>query len=334
MSPARTPETAAQQLRRLLEVIPRIADGQRHELDDIERKEGIDAALLLKDLRSLAGRESEPAGFVEGVQIYLGNGRVQLVTSHFHRPMRITRSELAALELGLAMIRCERKPAERPAIDRARARLQAALAKLPSDERDAEAEARIDRHADAGAAADPALLSSLRTALKGRRTTRIAYRKGASTVAESREVRPYALVAARGAWYLVAHCERNTDVRFFRLDRMEAAEPLEGRYEIPESFKVEQWVRDGAAFRAAHPAVLRIRYSPRVARWIAEREGKPLDADGSLTMEHPLADESWGVRHALQYGPDAEVLEPTSVREEIARRMSAIAGLSATMESR
>jgi len=30
------------------------------------------------------------------------------------------------------------------------------------------------------------------------------------------------------------------------------------------------------------------------------------------------------VRHVLQYGPDAEVLEPSDVREEVARRVAAL----------
>jgi predicted DNA-binding transcriptional regulator YafY len=38
-------------------------------------------------------------------------------------------------------------------------------------------------------------------------------------------------------------------------------------------------------------------------------------------VEHPLADTDWAVRHVLQYGPDAEVLEPAAVREEIVRRL-------------
>ncbi len=60
-----------------------------------------------------------------------------------------------------------------------------------------------------------------------------------------------------------------------------------------------------------------VRYSPRIARWVAEREGKPLDEDGSLTLEHPVADDSWAVRHVLQYGPDAELLEPAELREKV-----------------
>ena len=61
-----------------------------------------------------------------------------------------------------------------------------------------------------------------------------------------------------------------------------------------------------------------------MARWVAEREGVPLDADGTVTLEHPLADPHWALRHVLQYGPDAEVLEPAAVREAIAQGLGEI----------
>ena len=39
-------------------------------------------------------------------------------------------------------------------------------------------------------------------------------------------------------------------------------------------------------------------------------------------MEHPVADDSWAVRHVLQYGPDAEVLAPESLREVVIAHLS------------
>ena len=54
------------------------------------------------------------------------------------------------------------------------------------------------------------------------------------------------------------------------------------------------------------------------------KEGKPLGEDGSLVMEHPLADPDWAVRHVLQYGPDATVLDPPEIREAICRRLEAM----------
>lgn len=40
-------------------------------------------------------------------------------------------------------------------------------------------------------------------------------------------------------------------------------------------------------------------------------ELQSLDVDGSLTMEHPPGDAEWAIRHVLQYGPEAEALDPS-----------------------
>jgi predicted DNA-binding transcriptional regulator YafY len=69
---------------------------------------------------------------------------------------------------------------------------------------------------------------------------------------------------------------------------------------------------------------MNVRYSPRIARWLAEREVKELDADGGLTLEHPLADESWAIRHVLQYGPDAEILSPARLRRQIVAKLASV----------
>jgi predicted DNA-binding transcriptional regulator YafY len=43
------------------------------------------------------------------------------------------------------------------------------------------------------------------------------------------------------------------------------------------------------------------------------------------TFSHPLADTDWAVRHVLQYGPDATVLEPAEVREAVVQRLGQMA---------
>ena len=123
----------------------------------------------------------------------------------------------------------------------------------------------------------------------------------------------------------MAHCEIGDGPRVFRLDRMEELRTLEEGYQVPADFDVEQLMRHDRIFVADRPRTLVVRYSAQVARWIAEREGREPDADGTLTMEHPLADTDWAVRHVLQYGPDAEVLEPADVRAEMVRRLRAMA---------
>ena len=312
--------TAAAQLRRILHLIPRLADGERHSLDDVSRLAGVDRTVVLKDIESISERFEVPGGFVEGLQIYIEADGVSIVPNHFLRPMRLTRSELLALELGLVMLRGERPPEEHRAMDEALARLRQAVARLPREEIGEDF-----RVASLSPAGDLEHLRRLREAFRIRRKVRLDYRKADAGEPSSRVICPYGIVFASGMWYAVAHCERSEGIRIFRLDRVETVEILEVAFESPRGFSVDALVREGKAFQAAGAGTLRVRYSPRIARWIAEREGKTLAEDGSLTVEHPLADADWAVRHVLQYGPDVTVLEPASVRDAVRRRLERMA---------
>jgi proteasome accessory factor C len=310
-------------------VIPRLADDEEHSLAEIAERMNVDVETLRADLFSLVDRDSVdvdvPPGFVEGVQMYIGPDRVKLVSNHFRRPMRLTTAELCALELGLAMLRTERPPDEHRAIDGARARLRLAISKLPPDDND-DAERNGAYHATVGAAGDVRLLANIRASLRRRQKLDLRYRRADAGDATARTICPYALVAASGTFYVVAYCESSDGLRIFRLDRIESAETTSHRFEIPADFSLENVLREGKAFLSARPRALRVRYSSRIARWIAEREGGSVEADGSLTLEHPLADVRWAVRHVLQYGPDAEVLDPPEARQAVRDALAAMAG--------
>jgi len=312
-------ETAAARLRRILLLIPHLADGNDHAVADLARALGIDRDTLVRDIETLVTRADDPGGFVPGVQIYFTGDRVSLTSTPFRRPMRLTASELGALELGLAMLRAERPPDERKAINGALDRLRKALVAIPAD-----AIAAAKREASLPAAGDPSTLAAVQQAMASRRKIRIRYWGGAKTEASERTVQPYALVVASGSWFALAYCESSREIRSFRLDRIEAVVQTADSYEIPATFSVDEHLNDRKVLRVGAPRRMRVRYSPRIARWIAEREGVEPDADGSLTMDHPLLDVQWGVRHVLQYGPDAEVLEPAEVREELKRRVGGL----------
>ena len=235
--------------------------------------------------------------------------------------MRLTRPELLALELGLAMLRAERPAGGAP---RHRRRPRAA----PAGDRPTPDHEGDYRFASLGPAGDPEHLRRLREANRARRRVRLTYRKSGAEAASSRVLCPYGIVFTSGMWYVVANCA-DEGLRFFRLDRVEDVEVLDGALRAARATsRSSRSMRDGRAFQAPDAGTLRVRYSPKVARWIAEREGKTVEADGSLTLEHPLADTDWAVRHVLQYGPDADVLEPETVREEIVRRLEDMADLA------
>lgn len=308
-------DTASAQLKRILHLIPRVADGEDHTVAELAGAAGMSPAELLRDLDAISGRFDAPGGFVEGVSILVEQDTVCVNASHFHRPMRLTMPELCALELGLSMLRRERTPAEQGPIDRALARLRQTISRVP----------QLDRHegtrfADLNDAGCAAHLAALRAAVAGRRKVSLTYRAGGATESTTRTICPHSMVFADFAWYVIATGDDDT-VRFFRVDRVRDVAPLSDTFERNDAvaLRVQE---TGRAFDSPTERRMRVRYGPRIARWVAEREGTSVAPGDSLVMEHPLADDSWAMRHVLQYGPDAELLEPPELRARIAERLS------------
>ena len=319
---------AAEQLRRVLHLVPRIAGGEEHSLHELAEREGVSLRTLQGDLQAIALRFDDPGGFVEGVRIFIEDGNVSLFTDHFLRPMRLTAAELLALELGLAVLRAERPAGEHECIDAARERLRETLAHLPrnGDLSAIHGPEAAGLHADPAGSGDVEHLACVRRARSALHKLQLRYRKGDADIATDRTVHPYALVAVRGAWYLIGHCERAGALRIFRMDRVESVEETADSFAIPSDFSLDRVLRDGEAFLARESGTLRLRYSPRIARWIEERHAGIKHDDGSYVVEHPMADHDWAVRHVMQYGADVEVLHPASVRAEVVERLRGLTG--------
>jgi proteasome accessory factor C len=232
--------------------------------------------------------------------------------------MRITIPELCALELGLAMLGASSVGADRDAVSRARKRIRDAIVAMP----ESAAQSHESWHANGPATpADEKTLTVLQDAARLNRKAKIVYQKGSSAESSERVVHPYAVVPVRGAWFLVAHSEPSDDIRFFRVDRVLSAILLDDSFERRGDVDVDALVSVDRALVSPSAERLVVRYSPRIARWISEREEGESGADRSFTVSHPLNDDAWAVRHALQYGPEAEVIGPPRVRERVAETL-------------
>lgn len=309
--------TAAEQLHRLLLILPALADDQAHPVSEIAARIGAPESVILRDLADLVRRVTdEPAGFTEGVSLLIDGDSVQFQTTsgHFRRPMALTQDELQALELGLAMLAQESPPHEREVLRRARERLQRAL---PEVMQAADvASSRLASLVDASDAAQ-AIRRTLQQCIRNRRVVRIAYRSATAVTDGERDIQPLGIVWSRGAWYLVAWCRRSDGLRVFRLDRIASAATTDERFASIDGFSLQDVLRDGRVLVGDDGTQMRVRYSPRIARWIQEREGGELEADGSLIRDVDALQADWAVRHVLRYGPDAELLEPESLRAAV-----------------
>jgi predicted DNA-binding transcriptional regulator YafY len=174
--------------------------------------------------------------------------------------------------------------------------------------------------ADALAAADAAATQ--------RRIT-FGYRNARGAVSE-REVDAYAAVFRGGRWYLVGFDRDRDEIRAFRLSRLTSGITDAGEgTPPPQGFRATDHVEGGpweptgderavVAF-GADAAVLAGSQFPRASR-------RGTDAGGRVVMEIPAVDSRSLAPLVLRYGPEAEVIEPESLRAEMIARLEEIAG--------
>jgi proteasome accessory factor C len=173
----------------------------------------------------------------------------------------------------------------------------------------------------------PEILDTLRTAVAEQRRVRIDYFTYSRDARTVREVDPFRVFAADGAWYVFGHCHSAGGERLFRVDRVAAIEPLAERFERPEG-------ADEAPTElfAAGPGTPRVTLVlPPDARWVVDTY--PVEAvterpGGRLEVRLAVASRAWLERLLLRLGPEAAVVDATdpSLRHavrEAARRVLA-----------
>jgi len=309
------PASAAGQLERILYILPRAAREGGISLAELSETLGVDPSLILKDLYDVTARAYYHRAGDEDLLLEIEGGHVTVFNpGAFRRPVRLSVPE--AVCLGMAM---RGRLAERLAggsgseTDIGSRRLLRALETTLSS---VPVETLLASFEAADLRPDPwGIRRTLILAVDEREACRLEYLKPSGEAPEHREVLPYAMVHGEGHWYLLAHCTASDGVRTFRLDRILDVAPTGERFPPPEGFDPGAHIQGGRVFLADQETDVVVRYSPAVARWIAEKEAGERSADGSFTVTYPVADPHWIVRHVLLYGPDAEVLAPPEARK-------------------
>jgi predicted DNA-binding transcriptional regulator YafY len=318
------PKGAAAQLTRLLTITARFGDGRPHRTADIAATLGVNEKTIIADLVALRDRVVEPAGFVGSLQLYIEADTVELRSTQLERPMRLTHQEFSALDLGLRLWERDRGPDGLDVVQRATTLLQQLTSVKPRGAASSPAAFVDARHAAIDDERFREHTVTLRTALTQRRMVEIGSRKSGDSQLSHREVRPYAMLAISGMMYLVAWCEQAQSIRVFRTDRIQSATLRDGTFELPVDFNVEDHVADGRLYVGPTPESLVVCFRGQAARVIAEQSGGTCAPDGTLIQRYPLADRSWAQRHVLQFGTEAEVLAPASMRDELRNTLHAI----------
>ncbi len=171
-------------------------------------------------------------------------------------------------------------------------------------------------------------IRTLNEAVLESRTVEIRYRTGRTGEEATRRIDPYKVWYHAGALYVIGFDHRSCEIRTFSIDRIQAIAATDESFEIPDDFDFDRYTSSSFGV-VADPAVpVRILFAANWATYVDERQWHASQAtrqlpDGrlELTMEVGATQElaNW----ILSFGGGAEVLEPTSLREEVLASLKA-----------
>jgi predicted DNA-binding transcriptional regulator YafY len=176
---------------------------------------------------------------------------------------------------------------------------------------------------------DAEVFKEVLAAQRLRRKLLVRYRSLSSNRTIQRRIHPYHVFNHRGDWYVAAWDEPRHAVRIFALHRMRRATPTTESYESPADFDFRRYMADSFGIQKGDkPVAVSIRFAPRQARWIRERRwhrsARVQEAlNGSLVLHLKVAETSEIKRWVLQFGAEAEVLKPASLRRAVVQELGA-----------
>ncbi len=162
----------------------------------------------------------------------------------------------------------------------------------------------------------------LHDAVAQRRRIKMRYSSRASGRATEREVDPYALIFRRHSWYLIAKCHTRREVRKFRASRIFSLMFTPLHFAEPKKFSLEEYTKGWWEVYGGEPTNVAVRFRRRVADLIRDHGPRPAQTIQELPGGDIIyrvnvrgsQEISWWI---MQYGADAEVLEPKELRDLI-----------------
>ena len=265
------------------------------------------------------------------------NGYAYSDPSYRYSPISITEGELVALFVAERALRQYRGGPFGADLERAFAKIQAGLTDRISVEFGRLGES-YSFHTTAPTSCEPGLFGDLAKAVTGQRRLTIQYASISRTGPVRREVDPYHLAGVDGQWYLVAYCHLRREVRLFVPSRVIDLAFTGETFEVPADFRIEDYLgKSLSVFRGetgeAHQ--IRVRFRGVAAVLVVERtwhasQTIERSAEGDVTIGLTLSHLREAERWVLSWGAEAEVLEPTELRESVARSLKEASARYAT----
>lgn len=170
---------------------------------------------------------------------------------------------------------------------------------------------------------DEAAFRMVASAVLERQQLRFEYQARSTNARTQRQVSPQRLTHYRDNWYLDAHDHEREALRSFSVDRIRHVRiETVAAVDVPEAELDAHLAGGYGIFSGQAKARATIRFSAKAARWVADehwhskQEGRHL-ADGRYELKLPYSNARELLMDVLRFGPDAEILEPVPLREQL-----------------
>lgn len=308
--------------RRFVWTLARLRSGQPFKATDLAREFEIGIRTAYRDLDFLRDQLGNDFGYDRSQGSYRVSGSASLP------PILMSRGEVVALYFAEKVLAQYRGTPFEADVAGAFAKIQAVM---PEQVRVFPDRVLSYLSLDLGPlpTAEPAVFTRVVDALTRRRRLLIRYRSLSGGRTLDRVIEPYRVFNLSGVWYTAAFDHRRHAVRDFALHRMRTATLTEEPFEPDPTFDLKAYMADAFRIEKGARAVnVAIRFAARQARWIRERPWHRSARiqerlDGGCVLRMRVAVTSELRRFVMQFGSEAEVLAPKTLRSAVANDLRA-----------
>ncbi|PYZ96803.1 transcriptional regulator [Alteribacter lacisalsi] len=247
----------------------------------------------------------------------------KLLSKPIQQNGRLTKEEWMALTL-YPMLSEGITSGEHPFHLSYRSGLEKVMTYVQKGESDGALGERIRLHARPKDPAQINVMPAIIPAISENRTIKVSYYSIHRDQRTERKMDPYYLVPREGHLYVIAYCHLRELPRVFRLSRFEKVEATKKTFTIPKSFNIDEYLSQRWSIISDDTnTTFKVKFDKVASRYVLEEdfhvdtEREP-QTDGSLILRTTVKSKEEFLRWIRSYGIRAEVLEPESVREELA----------------
>lgn len=296
-------------LERILVLVPWLLEHPGVDVDEVTERFGVSRDELADDLDVLGYCGLPGYGGGDLVETSLFGDRVTVrMADFFRRPLRLSVREAVTLVLAARAFAAVEGMPESEALRRAEEKLSVALgAAAPAAL--ADARVAVDLHSPGDEH-----LPALRAAVEEGRVVHLVYRAAGTATTTERDVEPWAVVGAGGAWYLQGHCRLAGGPRDFRLDRIRALEVRDER--VPAAAPAAGWSPAYEPGPDDEQVVLELAPTAWwLGEWVVADEVVDDGPVRRVTLRTSRLD--WVARLVLRHAQEVSVVAPEALRARV-----------------